>query len=73
MATAAVPLPALFLPGAGQPTIPFDMWAKMFMNFLLAVHAEGGDWPDTRLRAILLHCLGTEGQRVFYTLACLHP
>ena len=64
-----VPLLALFLPGAGKPTIPFDTWAKMFENYLLAIHAEGDDWPYTRLRAILLHCLGTEGQRVFYTLA----
>lgn len=41
----------------------------MFQNYLLAIHAEGDQWPDTRLRALLLHCLGTEGQRVFYTLA----
>ncbi|XDV20076.1 hypothetical protein PO909_025458 [Leuciscus waleckii] len=40
----------------------------MFGNYLLAIHAEGDNWPDTRKRAILLHCLGTEGQRVFYTL-----
>ena len=68
MANLGVPLPALFLPCTGQPAIPFEMWIKMFENYLLAIHAEGDDWPDTRKRAILLHCLGTEGQRVFYTL-----
>lgn len=35
---------------------------------MLAIRAEGGDWPDKRKRALLLHCLGTEGRRVFYTL-----
>ena len=64
-----VPLSVLFLPCAGQPTILFDTWAKMFENYLLAILTDGDDWPDTRLRAILLNSLGSEGQRVFYTLA----
>lgn len=46
----------------------FDMWLRMFETYLLAIHTEGDDWPDTRVRAMLLHCLGTEGQRIFYTL-----
>ncbi len=40
----------------------------MFENYLLVIHAEGDDWPDTRKRATLLHCLGKEAQRIFYTL-----
>jgi len=40
----------------------------MFENYLLAIHAEGDDWPDTCKCATLLHCLGTEAQRIFYTL-----
>jgi len=29
---------------------------------------EGAKWPDTRIRATLLHSVGTEAQRIFYTL-----
>lgn len=39
----------------------------MFENYLLAINATGDSWPDARKRAILLHSLGTEGQRLFYT------
>lgn len=40
----------------------------MFENYLLAIHTEGDDRPDTRKRATFLYCLGTEAQRVFYTI-----
>lgn len=29
---------------------------------------NGNSWPTTRKRATLLHCLGAEGQRIFYSL-----
>ena len=29
---------------------------------------DGLHWTEARQRALLLHCLGTEGQRIFYTL-----
>lgn len=32
------------------------------------INSRGDAWPDARRRATLLHCLGTEGQRLFYTL-----
>ncbi len=32
------------------------------------INASGDEWPEARTRALLLHCLGTEGQRIFYTL-----
>lgn len=58
----------LFLPCPGELTLPFDTWMKMFNNYLLVVASNPDAWPDARKRALLLHCLGTEGQRLFYTL-----
>ncbi|KAI2660383.1 Transposon Ty3-G Gag-Pol polyprotein [Labeo rohita] len=60
--------PTPFLPCPGEPAIPFDTWLRMFQNYLLVVGASGDAWPIERKRALLLHCLGTEGQRLFYTL-----
>ncbi len=64
----SVPVPAPFLLCSGEPAIPFVTWRKMFEKYLLAINATGGSWPDARKRAVLLHSLGTEGQRLFYTL-----
>ncbi len=65
-AVASFPTP--FLPCPGELSIPFDVWLKMFRNYLLVVNVSGDEWPATRKRALFLHCLGTEGQRLFYTL-----
>lgn len=35
---------------------------------MLAINTSGDSWTAARRRAVLLHCLGTEGQRIFYTL-----
>lgn len=64
----AVHLPPTYLQCPGEPAIPFSTWILMFENYLLATHVEGDDWPDTRKHATLLHCPGTEAQRIFYTL-----
>ncbi len=37
----------------------------MFDNFFLALDEE---LPNARKRALLIHCLRAEGQRLFYTL-----
>nr|XP_055041695.1 uncharacterized protein K02A2.6-like [Misgurnus anguillicaudatus] len=66
--SASVPMPAFFLPTVGEPTVPFSTWKKIFQNYLLVIGAQGDAWPDARVCAVLLHCLGTEGQRLFYTL-----
>lgn len=58
--------PAPFLQNVGDPPIPFKAWIRSFENFLLAMAEE--ELPDTRKRALLIHCLGAEGQRLFYTL-----
>ena len=58
--------PAPFLPSPGEPSMLWDVWIAQFDNFLLAI---GGDtFTDARQKAILLHCLGSEGQRVYQTL-----
>ncbi|XP_034056171.1 uncharacterized protein LOC117535746 [Gymnodraco acuticeps] len=68
MAVASTPLPPTFLQCPGEPTMPFGTWLKMFENYLLVIDVEGAKWPDTRIRATLLHSVGTEAQRIFYTL-----
>lgn len=35
---------------------------------MLDINTSGDSWTTARRRAVLLHCLGTEGQRIFYTL-----
>lgn len=46
--------------------IPFAMWWKI--NYMLVINARGDAWPDAQGRAVPLHCLGPEGQRLFHTL-----
>uniref|UniRef100_A0A8C1UM80 Uncharacterized protein n=1 Tax=Cyprinus carpio TaxID=7962 RepID=A0A8C1UM80_CYPCA len=58
----------MFLPCPGESAMPFDMWLRVFNNYLLVINATGDAWPDIHKRATLLHCLGTEGQQIFYTL-----
>ena len=57
--------PAPFLQSAGEPLIPFKSWIRVFDNYVLAM---GEELSDARKRALLIHCLGAEGQRIFYTL-----
>ena len=63
-----VPCPAPFLPCPGKPTMPFKTWMQVFENYLLVINATGNAWPAARKRAVLLHCIGTEGQRIFHSL-----
>ena len=58
--------PPPFLPTPGDPVIPWVSWVPLFRNFLLAIGGEG--FSQTRQRALLLHCLGTEGQRIYNSL-----
>lgn len=60
--------PDFFLPCPGEPAISFKTWVRMFENYLLVIHANGDEWPEARRRALLLHYLGSEGQRIFHTL-----
>lgn len=63
MAAHVLPMP-MFLPCPGELPVPFDMW--MFNSYLLVMNAMGNAWPEALKRALLFHCLGAEGQRLFY-------
>ncbi|KAL1420155.1 hypothetical protein MTO96_004579 [Rhipicephalus appendiculatus] len=53
-------------PDGSYNAIPWTRWIRLFENFLLASGAA--DLPAPRRRALLLHCLGPEGQRIFDAL-----
>ncbi|KAH6945972.1 hypothetical protein HPB50_010957 [Hyalomma asiaticum] len=65
-ALAALLPPPPFLATPGTPAIPWPRWVRLFEDFLLASGAT--DLPAPRRRALLLHCLGREGQRIFDAL-----
>ena len=66
MSLLSIQPPAVFLDCPGEPKIPFTAWKGYFDNYLLAI---GGDaFPAARKRALPIHCLGTEGQRIYNTL-----
>ena len=59
--------PAPFLPTAGlEPAIAWPRWIRMYDNFLCAI--GGDDFAPARKQAVLLTCLGAEGQRVHESL-----
>ena len=61
---AQPPPPFLMLPG--DPTIPYDTWIKMYTNFELL---GGFDKLDPAIRrAHFIASLGSEGQRIFFSL-----
>ncbi|KAL3181490.1 hypothetical protein MRX96_036844 [Rhipicephalus microplus] len=70
MATGISPPPP-FLETPGTPAIPWHRWFRLFQNFVLASGAD--EWPATRRRALLLHCLGPEGQRISDALTAPPP
>ncbi|KAJ8333462.1 hypothetical protein SKAU_G00414700 [Synaphobranchus kaupii] len=55
--------PFLTLPG--EPPIPWIRWQESFGTFIAAVGLE--EASDSRKRALLIHNLGSEGQRIFRT------
>lgn len=58
--------PPNFLETPGDPAIDFDQWLIYFRNYVLAI---GGDaYSDERLKALLLNCLGIEGQRQYIAI-----
>ncbi|KAL1420004.1 hypothetical protein MTO96_024712, partial [Rhipicephalus appendiculatus] len=58
--------PPPFLPSPGHPAVPWDQWKQAFQTYMVASGAS--DLPAERRKAILLTCLGMEGQRIFSTL-----
>ncbi|ROL53705.1 hypothetical protein DPX16_2426 [Anabarilius grahami] len=66
MADIVLPPPAPFLALPGEPPIPWTHWLQSFETFILVVGLT--DVCAARKKALLLHCLGAEGQRVLGTL-----
>lgn len=66
MALLGLQPPSAFLECPGEPKITFEAWGKLFDNYLLAI--GGQEFSAERKRALLIHCLGTEGQRLYNTL-----
>ncbi|KAH7936857.1 hypothetical protein HPB49_005848 [Dermacentor silvarum] len=58
--------PPPFLPSPGHPAVPWDQWKQAFQTYMVASGAS--ELPAERRKAILLTCLGMEGQRIFSTL-----
>ena len=55
-----------FLDNPGDPPIAWDKWLKQFHVYLLASGLNKK--PQEVQVAVLLHSLGSEGQRIFFTL-----
>ena len=69
MATATtngIEPPPEFLPAAGPPPIPWNEWRPLFETYCDAIDFD--DFADKKQKAILLKCLGTEGQKRFSKL-----
>ncbi|KAL1448373.1 hypothetical protein MTO96_044082 [Rhipicephalus appendiculatus] len=66
MSCSGLAPPPPFLLSPGRPVVPWEQWHRMFHTYLLASGAT--EFSPERRRAILIHCLGTEGQRIFNTL-----
>ena len=61
-----IPAPSPFLHTPGEPAITWNNWVKTFDNYLLAVGLDEAK-EEARCRALLISCLGVEGQRILYT------
>ena len=66
MAGFCLPPPPPFLALPGEPEVPWPRWISSFETYILASDLE--DVPPARKRALLVHCLGVEGQRLLGTL-----
>ena len=57
-----------FLQSPVEPTIPWGvgLLEKTFYNYLNAIGLDTST-DEARCRALLIACLGTEGQRILYT------
>ncbi|KAL1416262.1 hypothetical protein MTO96_006380 [Rhipicephalus appendiculatus] len=66
MSCSGLAPPPPFLLSPGRPVVPWEQWHRMFETYLLTSGAA--ELSPERRRAILIHCLGTEGRRIFNTL-----
>uniref|UniRef100_A0A674DZP4 Gypsy retrotransposon integrase-like protein 1 n=1 Tax=Salmo trutta TaxID=8032 RepID=A0A674DZP4_SALTR len=66
MAEFNLPPPAPFLAVPGEPPVPWNNWLDSFNTYIEAMDLS--TISDKRRTALLRHCLGTEGQRIFRAL-----
>ena len=62
----SIPAPPQFLPVPGRPVVEWTQWLAIFRNYLLVIDAS--KFSEMKQRALLLTCLGVEGNRIFSTL-----
>ncbi|KAH8042650.1 hypothetical protein HPB51_025153 [Rhipicephalus microplus] len=67
MAFAGIAPPDPFLPTPGRLVQPWFRWHDMFKVYLLASGAS--EFSPERRKALLLHSLGPEGQRIFNNMS----
>ncbi|KAJ8332549.1 hypothetical protein SKAU_G00423380 [Synaphobranchus kaupii] len=60
------PPPSHFLALPGEPPVPWTRWYEAFETYIAVLGVE--DLSAARKRAMLIHCLCIEGQRIFKTL-----
>ncbi|KAJ8375478.1 hypothetical protein SKAU_G00060580 [Synaphobranchus kaupii] len=60
------PPPSHFLALPGEPPVPWTRWYEAFETYISVLGVE--DLSAAWKRAMLIHCLGIEGQRIFKTL-----
>ena len=58
--------PYAFLSEPGEPAVHWNQWENAFKNYLLAIGTDS--FNAERKRALILHCIGLEGQHIFNTL-----
>ena len=58
--------PHAFLDEPGEPNVPWTQWFSAFETYIIATGGES--FSAQRKKAILLHCLGFEGQRIYNSL-----
>ena len=64
--TKGIEPPPKFLPAAHPPPIPWNEWRPLLETYCDAIDFD--DFADKKQKAILLNCLGTEGQKRFSKL-----
>nr|XP_039268356.1 uncharacterized protein K02A2.6-like [Styela clava] len=69
MAELHLPPPQCFLQSPGEPQVPWKRWYNSFETYMKATGLDQENVSADKKRAILLHCLGIEGQRIFASLS----
>ena len=58
--------PPAFYPRPGKPALSWVDWKYSFENYNAAMDSD--KFSDLRRRALLLHCVGSEAQRIYRSL-----